>query len=209
MPSVNLIAVLDGYLVLTFLLSTVMRYRQYQELLGMIFVVPGRWPRLFQLVREHRGLFLTWPTMMPIATTFAVMLLHTIAYHAIWHTAQVTLADIFSRWTALIGFVLFGAGMLWLDFTTIFRIWQIDRAALERSFDQAEYWLRSWVSPAVRMLTFGFVNPRKMVHEEVSKALVNATRDLNTMMWRWTLQIAIRLLFGLTLWLTWWAATRP
>jgi hypothetical protein len=78
-----------------------------------------------------------------------------------------------------------------------------DREALEKHLDQAEYWLRSWVAPAVKVLTFGYVNPRQMVHDEVRKALAQATLDFNRMMWRWALQIAMRLAFGLTLWLTW------
>ncbi len=207
MTSVNLLGVLDAYLVLTFLLSTAMRYRQYRALVGIIFSVPGRWPRLFKLVHDHRAVFLTWPTLMPIAATFVVMLLHAIAYHAVWHTARITPAEVLDHWISLAGLVIFGAAMLWLDFTTMFDIWQVDRQALERDFDQAEYWLGSWAAPALRVLTFGFINPRRMVNEEVRKALVNATRDLNSMMWWWAVQIAARLLFGLTLWLTWWVTS--
>jgi hypothetical protein len=133
------------------------------------------------------------------------MLVHTVAYRVVWHMAQVTPADLWQHWLSLLGAVVFGCAMLWFDSWALFDIWHVDRSALERDFDQAEYWLGSWAAPAVQVLTLGFVNPRKMVHEEVRKALVNATRDLNTMMWRWTLQLAVRLLFGLTLWLTWWA----
>lgn len=203
MTALNLIGVLDFYLIATFILSTVLRYRQYRALLGVIFAVPGRWPRLFQLVREHRTVLLTGPTLWPVGVTFGVMAAHTVAYNFAWHTARVTPADLWAAWPALIPAVGFGAAMLWLDYRATFGVWEFDRAALERDLDQAEYWLRSWVAPALRVLTFGYVNPRQMVSAEVTKALTNATRDLNQMMWQWSLQIAMRLLFGLTLWLTW------
>jgi hypothetical protein len=205
MATVNLIGVLDWYLIATFLVSTVRRFRQYRAMLGVVFAVPQRWPKLFQLVREHRTILLTWPALAPIAVTFLIMLVHTIAYRAIWHTARVTPADIGQHWLAAVSVLVFGIAMLWLDFTAIFQVADFDRPALERDLDQAEFWLRSWVTPTLRFLTFGFLNPRQIVSDEVRKALTNAGRDLNVMMWRWSLQIAVRLLFGLALWATWWA----
>jgi hypothetical protein len=204
MTTFNLIAVFDFYLIVTFILSTVRRIRQYRAMLGIIFAVPGRWPKLFDLVKQHRTILINWQTVAPIAATFLVTLIHTIAYNGIWHMARVTPSDLADSWLALLAALIFGAAMVWLDFTAIVQVWEIDRPSLERDLDQAEYWLRSWMAPAVRILTFGFVNPRSMVSEEVRKALTAATRDLNTMMWRWALQIAMRLFFGLTLWLTWW-----
>ena len=38
---------------------------------------------------------------------------------------------------------------------------------LEKYFDQAEYWLRPWTAPVVRVFTFGYINPRQMVATEV------------------------------------------
>ena len=92
------------------------------------------------------------------------------------------------------------------NYDACFNIWEIKRQDLEPYLDQAEYWLRSWVAPAVRILTLGYVNPRRMVHEEVLKALTSASVDMNKMMWRWALQIGVRISFGLTLWFTWYLA---
>ena len=208
MANVNLIAALDWYLMLTFVLSTIRRLSQYRAMLAVIFAVPSRWPKLFRLVQEHRTILLTWPTLAPVAVTFLIMLLHSIAYRGIWQTARVTPADISQHWLALVSVPLFGAAMLWLDFTAIFQVADFDRAALERDLDQAEYWLRSWITPTLSFLTFGFLNPRKIVSEEVRKALVSAGRDLNMMMWRMSLQIGVRLLFSLALWMTWWVHFR-
>lgn len=204
MATVNLIGVLDWYLIATFILSTIRRFAQYRAVLGVIFAVPNRWPKLFRLVKEHRTILMTWPTLAPVGVTFLIMLLHTVAYRGIWQTARVTPGDIGQHWFALLCVPALGIAMLWLDLTAIYQVADFDRPALERDLDQAEFWLRSWVAPTLRFLTLGYVNPRKIVSEEVRKALVNVGRDLNVMMWQWSLQIVVRLLFGLALWLTWW-----
>jgi hypothetical protein len=201
--SLNLLAGLDYYLVLTFIVSIVMRYRQYRTLAGLLWSAPGRWPKLIQLLRQQRRVFFTWPTLVPVALTFLLMLVHLLAYNLIWPAARVTPADLWERWIGFLSAVFFGLGMLVLDYDACFNVWEFDRPDLERYLDQAEYWLRSWVSPAVSILTFGYFNPRKIVHEEALTALTNASMDMKRMMWRWSLQIAVRLAFGLTLWMTW------
>ena len=204
--SFNLIALLDYYLVFTFVLSTVMRYRQYRAMAGLVLSAPARWPKLLQILSVHKRLFFTWPTLLPVGLTFLLMLVHLLAYNLIWPTARVTPVDLWEHWPALIGLVILGGGMLLLDYDACFNIWEIKRHELEPYLDQAEYWLRSWVAPALRILTLGYVNPRQMVRQEVIKALTNASVDMNKMMWRWALQIGVRLAFGLTLWLTWYLA---
>jgi hypothetical protein len=206
--ALNLIRLFDFYLILTVILSIYLRYRQYQDVLGLVFGVPNRWPRLFQLVTHHRTIFLTWPTLLPIGLTFALLLVHTLVYNFVWPSAELTPQDLWHHWWGLACVLVTGAAMGYLDFDAIFNAGQLDRPALERDLDQAEYWLRSWVSPAVSILTFGYVDPRRMVHEEVRKALTGVSLELNKMMWRWSVQIGVRLAFGLSLWLTW-AITQP
>jgi hypothetical protein len=199
----NLIALLDFYLIITFLLGTILRYRQYRAMIGLIFGFPGRWPKLLQLTHEHRLLFLSWPTLLPLALMLVLTVVNLVASKLIWTQAHLSPPDLWRHPVALIFVLLFAGPMLYLDFTAVFCVWKIDRPAVEKDLDHAEYWLRSWVSPAVNILTLGYVNPRKMVHEEVRKALTNANLDMNRMMWRWALQIAVRFAFGMTLWLTW------
>ena len=93
--------------------------------------------------------------------------------------------------------------MLGVDLYATFRVGNFDRPLLERYFDQAEYWLRSWVAPVVNIFTLGYINPRKMVTVEVRKALVEASELLNTTLWWVSLQVGLRVAFGLALWLTW------
>ena len=64
-------------------------------------------------------------------------------------------------------------------------------------------WLTSRTAHVVRFFTLGFVNPRRLVNTEVQKALVDATRQLNTNLWWMTVQMGLRIAFGLSLWLTW------
>ncbi len=96
-----------------------------------------------------------------------------------------------------------GLAMVAVDLYGLVRIGQIDRPVMEQYFDQAEYWLRSPASSVVNVVTFGFVNPRRMVADEVRKALVDASGMLNTTLWWVNVQVALRIAFGLTLWLTW------
>jgi len=201
--SLNLLSVLEVYLILSFILSIIRRYAYYQAMLGVILALPQRWPKLLQLAQQQRMVFLTWPTILPVVVTFLVMAVNSIALNFVWTSASVTPALLWEHWPALVLVLGFGAPMLYLDFTAVFTDRPFDREALEKHLDQAEYWLRSWVAPVVQVITFGKVNPRQMVHEEVHKALVQATLDFNRMMWRWALQVTMRLAFGLTLWLTW------
>lgn len=208
LASLNLLSVLEVYLILSFILSIIRRYSYYRAMLGFIVALPQRWPKLFQMAQTHSTIFLTWPTLVPIFVTFLLMAVNSIALNFIWVGASVTPEVLWHWWLALILVLGFGGPMLYLDVTAVLRPAEFDRGALEKHLDQAEYWLRSWVAPAVKVLTFGYVNPRQMVHDEVRKALVQATLDFNRMMWRWALQIGMRLAFGLTLWLTW-ALTSP
>jgi hypothetical protein len=200
---VNLLGLFDLYLISTFILAMVRRYRQYKAVLGLVFDLGQRWPRVVQLVNQHRMIFMTWRTLAPVGITFGLMVVHTLAYNFIWPSARVTPATLLDHRVALAACLLFGAVMCFLDLTAVFARWEFDRGLVEKNLDQAEYWLRSWVSPALRVLTFGFVNPRAMVNDEVRQALLAASGDLNKMFWRWALQIAMRLALGLSLWLTW------
>jgi hypothetical protein len=59
----------------------------------------------------------------------------------------------------------------------------------------------------VKVFTFGYINPRQMVAVEVRKALVEASRLLNSTLWWVSAQVGLRIVFGLSLWLTY--ATGP
>ncbi|MCS6852999.1 MAG: hypothetical protein NZ700_17725 [Gemmataceae bacterium] len=198
----DLIRLFDFYLAVAFLLSTYVRLGQYRAIGGLALNVPGRWPRLLDLVTRHRAVFLSWSTVWPVFAGFALMLLQLLASRLVWHQATLTLSTVASEpllWPVL---ALLGAAMLSIDVYGIVVVNPIDRATLEHHFDRAEYWLRAWHGPLVRVLTFGRIDPHEMVSQEVRKALIDAGKLINSTM-RWVImQIALRIAFGLSLWLT-------
>ena len=207
--TLNLIDVLDYYLILTFVVSTAVRIRCYRAILGLIIAFPHRWPKLLQLVKQYRTIFLTWPVLLAMGVTFALMLGNTLALRLVWVQARVAFADLGGLWLAFMAVIVSGGLMLFLDGQAIFNVGRFDRTALEEKLDQAEHWLQSWTAPALRLVSFGFVNPRKIVGDKVQNSLGEASRIVHGQMWRWSLGIGMRLAFGLSLWLTWALALRP
>jgi hypothetical protein len=201
--SVNLIHLFDFYLAAMFVLGTYRRFAQYRAFAGLALGMPGRWPHLLQLVRQFRTIFMTWNTILPSALALGIWIAHTLASRLIWHRASLTGADVFAHWQVWPVVLLIGIAMLTVDFYFLVVVGEIDRSGIEKNFDQAEHWLSSWHAPAVRMLSLGYVNPRRMVHEEVRTALVAASDLLNRNLYWTCLQMGLRILFGLGLWLTW------
>jgi hypothetical protein len=197
----DLIRLFAFYLWLVFFLSTFVRIRQYETIVRIVQALPERWPKLMKLVREHHSVFLTWSTVLPAVLALTLSLVHTLAYRLLW--PHLTISEIAHFHFTAVLVLLSGIAMLCVDFYATFRFGRIDQSLLEGYFDQAEYWLRSWVAPVVHIFTLGYVNPRKIVHAEVRKALIEASKLLNTTLWWVSLQVSLRVAFGLTLWLTW------
>jgi hypothetical protein len=199
----NLIVVFNWYLMLAFVLSTGIRIRLYQAIVGLVCASPGRWPRLLALVNQHRTIFLGWPILLASGLAFVLMVSNSVAIHWVWAPAEVTFEQLWEHWLPLLAVILSGGLMLLLDGQAIFDVGHFDRAALEVDLDQAESWLKSWMGPAVRLLSLGLINPRKKVGTEVQRALVDANWIMVGGMRRTSLRIATQLAFGLSLWLTW------
>lgn len=204
----NLIRFFDFYLALAFLLSTAMRISQYRVVIGLIRGLPGRWPRLFALVKQHQGIFLTWANMVPALVALALSLIHMLACRVVWPHANLTLGQLSYCWAALPFVALFGLAMLGLDAYGIWNVGELNRGEMEKYFDQAEYWLRSWTAPVVNFFTLGRINPRQMVAAEVRTALESTSRLLNSTMWWVSAQAGLRIAYGLSIWLTF-ALTHP
>jgi hypothetical protein len=201
--NLNLIHLFDFYLAAMFVVGTYRRINQYRAFAGLALGMPGRFPHLFQLVKLYRTIFLTWSTILPSALALLIWVVHTLASRLIWHHAHLSVADLMTHWQAWAVVLPVGAAMLALDTYFLIRVGTIDRAEVEKYFAQAEHWLSSWHAPAVRFLTLGYVHPRRMVHEEVRKALVAASDLINRNLYWVSLQMGLRVAFGLGLWLTW------
>lgn len=205
---VNLIYFLDFYFALMFVLGTVRRATQYSEIGRLAFTGPGRWPKLLDLIRSQRAVFLTVATVTPLALALGLSLVQLVASRLVWPDAGepphgLTVGVLLEHWLAALVVVPLGAAMIGLDVYFLVRVAEIDRASLEKHFDQAEYWLASKASHVVKAVTFGFVDPRRKVADEVRKALMAASDLLNASLWWWNAQIALRFAFGASLWLTW------
>jgi hypothetical protein len=204
----SLLHAFDFYLLFLFVAGTLRRLDQYRHFASLVFRLPGRWPRLLALVKEHHTIFLTWATVLPALLALLLSMIQLLASRLVWPQAGqpphgLTTAGLAAHWPALVFALPLGLAMVGLDLYGLLFVGEIDRKELERYFDQAEYWLTSRAATAVRVFTFGFINPRRMVAVEVRKALVSASRLLNTTLWWVILQTVLRIAFGLTLWLTW------
>jgi hypothetical protein len=201
--TLNLLDAFNYYLILAFIVSVGINLRNYRTILGLILASSNRWPKLLELVKKHRTIFLGWPTLLVIGIAFALMVCNSLAIHYLWVQAEVTCAELWGHWLAFLAVLVLGGLMLFLDISAMFRGAALDRPALEKALDQAESWLKSWMAPAIAVLTLGFVNPRKIVGAEVQKLLVKANWIMIGGMGRASRCIAVRLAFGLSLWLTW------
>ncbi len=198
----------DFYLVLLFVASVSRRLDLYRHVVGMVFKFAGRWPHLFKLVKEHRTILLSFRTLLPALLVLLLFIVQTIASRWIWPEAThpptgLTYGRLAEYWWADLVVLPLGVAMVALDIYGILVVGKIDRALLEKYFDQAEYWLTSRSAHVVRFFTLGFINPRRLVSQEVQKALHGATKQLNSTLWWTSMQMGLRIAVGLSLWLTW------
>jgi hypothetical protein len=197
----HLIPFFSLYLALVFILSTGMRLQQYRTVLALITRLHYRWPNLTRLVLAHRHIFLTWQNLRPLIALLVLLLVNTLASHFIWPQAKTfTTADLLEVWPVLPVVLATTAGMVAFDVWGIVQVAPLDQAEMEKYFDQAEFWLRGWKAPVVRIFTLGYINPRQMVAKEVGTALEGASVLLNSTLRWFMIQTTLRIACGLSLW---------
>jgi hypothetical protein len=205
----HLIRLFNFYLAAIFVIGTFVRWRQYQIFLILMRAMPNRWPRLMQLVKQYRHVFVTWGTILPLALMLGLLVLNWVATNFIWPEANFTLGDLCRLRPALVVVGVSSVAMIAFDTDGLVRSGTVDRAQMESYFDQAEYWLRSWAAPVVRIFTLGYIHPRRMVRDEVQKALVSASLLLNSTLWWVITQTGLRIAYGLSLWGTYFLFFHP
>ena len=198
----DLIHLFNFYLALVFLLSIFLRLGQYASFYRIARAFPGRWPNLLAEIRQHHAIFFTLGNLWPALTALVIAVLNVLACRLVWPHAQLTLGRLFELGLAVPFVLLCGVAMAAVDLYATLWVAEVDRPAVEKYFDQAEFWLKSWTAPVVRVVTFGRVNPRGMVNAEVRKALIEVSRTINSTMWWLTAQTGLRIAYGLSLWLT-------
>jgi hypothetical protein len=197
-----LIHFFDFYLAFMFLASTVIRLRQYQLFASIASSMPKRWPKLLDLVKGHRGIFLTWGTVLPLVLAFGLCVTHTLFRRTfLSHAdADLTVERLLDFTLLAVVVIVLGVAMLCFDVYSTFRVSEIDRRQLETYFDQAETWLKPWKVRAVSIFSLGFLNPRRIVDGEVRKALVSASKLINYSLYWMAVQAGLRIAFALALW---------
>jgi len=209
LQDLNLINLFGFYLAAMFLLGTMRRLGQYRAIGGIMVAAPGRWPRLLKVMKEHRAIFLTWSTLRPAALALLLCVIHMVASRVVWPRAHLTAVHLFDSWLMLPLLVAAAIPMLAVDIYFLVRVGRIDQAETAKYLDMAEAWLTGWKATAVRVVTFGRIDPRRKVSEEVQKALTAISNLINRNLYWMSLQIGLRVVFGLTLWLTWAVLSRP
>ena len=199
---VNLIRVFDFYLALMFLISLLRRWDVYLDTFRLVVALRGRWPKLVQRLSEHRSLVLDWSFFRPAFLALGLTLIQMICSRVIYPRATLTGPQLESEWWWLPAVAVPLLPMLAVDLYFILRVGRFDRAETAKYLDLAETWL-GWKGPLVRAVTLGYVNPHRMVDEEVRKSLVELKQTVNSSLYWVSLQITLRVLFGLTLWTVW------
>jgi hypothetical protein len=158
---------------------------------------------LFNLLRQHHGVFLTWGTVRPAVLALLLTVINVVLSRVVFPQADINANALSDEWWMWPMIAPVGLAMLTVDAYFVVRVAGFDRRELEGYFDQAEHWLTTWKSPVVKFVTLGYVNPHKMVNVEVRKALEQCSQLLNQSLYWVSLQVALRVAFGLLLWVSW------
>jgi hypothetical protein len=201
-PPINLIRVFDFYVTLMFIISLVRRWDVYLNAIRILIAVRGRWPKLISVLGEHKSVILNWSFFRPAILALALTIIQLIVSRLIFPQAVLTVPQLQVEWWFVLVILVPLIPMVAVDLYFVIRVARFDHNETVKYLDQAETWL-GWKGPVVRALTLGFVNPRKMVDDEVRKSLQDYRSTLNASLWWVSLQITLRLLFGLTLWTVW------
>lgn len=206
----NLIRVFDFYLASMFLLSFARRYVVYWDALRLLVSLRGRWPKLLDRLRQHHGVLVTREVIRPLLVALGLTAIQMICSRVIWPRAELTVWEVDQSGWRLALVLVSAVPMIAVDVYFLIRVGRFDRTETEKYLDLAEHWLASWKTPLIRLGTLGYVNPDRMVEDELKKGL----REIGaTVSWasRWVaIQVTCRVAFGLVIWLTWaWGGSSP
>lgn len=203
LAAINLINLFDFYLAAAALLSFARRYPVYWDALRLTVALRGRWPRLLDRLKLHHGVLVTREVIRPAVLALLVMTVQIVCSRVIWPQAHLSVGQVWDSWWQTVAISAAAVPMLFVDAYFLIRVGRFDRPETEKYLDQAEHWLGSWKAPVVKAVTFGRVNPRQMVDDEVRKGLTTLGEMVSWSMWWVTAQVSCRVAFGLTLWLVW------
>lgn len=199
----NLLRLFEFYLAAMFVIGTARRFGLYRSVARLALALTRRYQRLFGVVKEQSTQLLTWSMILPAALTLVLWAVQSILTRLVFPHAQLTASEVISRWWFDVLVIVPIIAMLAIDVYFLVRVGVIDTAETEKYFRQAEWWLGRWKSKAVHLATFGYVNPRTIVDNEVRKALASGGKLIHSSLWWAAVQTAARVATGLALWLVW------
>jgi hypothetical protein len=201
----NLIRLFDFYLAVMLVLGLYRRGGVYRDVFVLLwaFLKNGRWPRLLSRLNTHKGEVLHRGTLYPAAVAVLLMIVQFIISRVIFPQANLTVKDLLDPWWH--GTVMLAAfiPMAAVDLYFLIRVGRFDHTETVKYFDQAETWAGTRRARLVKFVTFGRVNPDRMVDEQVRDGLRQLGGTISWAMWWVSTQVTLRMIFGLTLWLTW------
>lgn len=196
----NLLRLFEFYLMAMFVIATVRRWEFYQSLARLGLALVRRYQRLFGRVKEQSRIMITWALFIPLGLTLVLWLVQSILTRLVFPQAELPLADVMNHWWTALLVIVPVVAMLAADIYFLFRVGSIDEQETEKYFHQAESWLGTWKSKAVRLATLGYINPQVIVDAEVGRALVTGARLIHRTLWWTVLQTGLRAAVGLALW---------
>jgi hypothetical protein len=199
----NLINLYSFYLATMFVLSLMRRWSVYYDTLAILIAVRGRWPKLVERMAAHRKAIVNWSTVRPVVLVFVLMAVQMIASRLLWPQARLTLLELIEPAWQLVPFLAALVPMLAVDVYFLIAVGRFDRAETVKYLDQAERWSGTWKARAVRTMTFGRIDPDRQVEEGVRQGMAQLGQTVSWAMWWVSVQMGLRLLFGLTVWLLW------
>lgn len=203
LANANLINLYSFYLAAMFVLGLMRRWSVYLDTFAILIAVRGRWPKLVERMAAHRKAVVNWATIRPIVLVMILMIVQMVASRIVWPQARLPLGELPTPSWHLIPFALALVPMLAVDVYFLIAVGRFDRTETEKYFDQAERWSGTWKAKAVRAITFGRIDPDKQVDEGVQKGMEQLGQTVSWAMWWVSVQMGLRLLFGLTIWILW------
>ena len=204
----NLIKHFDFYLAFMMVLSLWRRWRVYTDAGRLAFSTFFRRQKLMGRLGEHKHLLLSGDVIRPLLVMIGLTVVQWICSRLIWPSAKVPLSHILELPWQLALLIAVFVPMFAVDLYFLIRVGKLDHGGTADYLDYAERWL-GWRGKAVRIGTLGIVNPKKIVDSEVKKSLHNLRKMAGWAMWWSSVQCALRVAFGLTIWLIWSLSVRP
>ena len=192
----------EYYLFLVVIVSIALRYHLLRDILLLARKFPERWPKLLQMLLEHKWSLINKVTIIPVSIAIVMALLHTVCNRWLWMASELKISELSYHPMLCIPLIVFSGWMLFLDIQVLSRATQFKKDELEQLLDRGEFALSTPVDWTVRLFTLGLISPTRVVEHKLEEALELECDQIVTQMRGWYLRTAVRVLFGTCCWIT-------